>query len=58
MVNLHLEAESLCLLILEKDIENNSVDRSDLIFIWAAFAQSVAVVIRQIKGVKKADIEL
>jgi hypothetical protein len=27
MVNLHLEAESLCLLIFFKDIENNSVDR-------------------------------
>jgi hypothetical protein len=27
MVNLHLEAESLCLLIFEKDLENNSVDR-------------------------------
>lgn len=27
MVNLHLEAESLCLLILNKDIENNSIDR-------------------------------
>ena len=27
MVNLHLEAESLCLLILYKDIENNSIDR-------------------------------
>ena len=35
----------------------NKVGR-DLIFIWAAFAQSVAVVIRQIKGVKKEDIEL
>jgi len=27
MVNLHLSAESLCLLILYKDIENNSINR-------------------------------